>query len=85
MSINLPVSLTAELGTAQSSSLEWDARHLEREALVGKEGTIPQKPSSGSGQHRVQQPCRACASDPAVTAGSAHLEGTQFSRKCKEC
>lgn len=81
MSVNLPVSLTAELGT------ERDARHLEREALVGKDGTIPQNTLNGSGQHGVQQPCRACASerDPAVTAGSAHLEGTQFSRKCKEC
>lgn len=28
------------------------------EALVGREGTLLRKPSSGLGQHGVQQPCR---------------------------
>lgn len=89
-SVNLPTSLTAELGTAQKSSLEWDAGHLG----TSRERHLWVKKGPSSRSHRVARDNMGFSNpaervyrerDPAVTAGSAHLEGTQsgFSKNAR--
>lgn len=90
-SVNLPTSLTAELGTAQKSSLEWDAGHLG----TSRERHLWVKKGPSSRSHRVARDNMGFSNpaehvcigrgNPAVTAGSAHLEGTQsgFSKNAR--